>query len=61
MWERMAFLIKANYGNEWVNWEEEYAVCPYCGEKIYLKNWASSDLIDGLGNFMCPICGDMIQ
>lgn len=35
-----------------VNWEEEFYLCPECGEPIYRHDWTKAEL----RNFVCPIC-----
>lgn len=59
-WEKMARLIEANYGG-FVDWKEGFFECPECGEPIYECDWGASDLSDGLGNFICPVCESIID
>lgn len=59
-WEKMARLVEMNYGG-YVDWEEGFFECPECGEPIYGCDWDASDLIDGLGNFICPVCESIID
>lgn len=46
-WESAAHLCEAIYGS-YVNWDEEYFLCPECGEIIY------SDDFDDFT--VCPVC-----
>ena len=59
-WEKIAHLVSVNYGMQ-VDWEEGFFICPECGEPIYDDDWDASDLSDGLGNFMCPVCEAIID
>ena len=44
---------KLEYGS-YVNFEERFYTCPFCGEPVYEDDWSEVDL----GNFLCPICED---
>jgi predicted RNA-binding Zn-ribbon protein involved in translation (DUF1610 family) len=35
-----------------VNWEEEFYVCPECGEPIYNDDWSNGYM----SMFICPVC-----
>lgn len=50
-WVRNANIVEKR-GSE-VNWEEEFYICPDCGEPVYSDDWDDSDLRDNV----CPICG----
>ena len=59
-WEKIAMLARMNYGVQ-VDWDEGFFVCPNCGEPIYDCDWDACDLMDGNGNFICPVCEDIIE
>ena len=59
-WEKICWLIEANYGTDYVNWTEGYFQCPYCYELICSGDWDNLDLTDGNGNFMCPVCESIL-
>ena len=48
--ENAYWLDRENVG--FVNWEEEFYVCPECGEPIYKCDWSRGELTE----FVCPIC-----
>jgi hypothetical protein len=53
-WDELAEYVEETYGAE-VNWDEEFFICPECGEPIYKEDYdLDSDEI-ALG--MCPVCG----
>ena len=52
-WERNAIFCQDEYGS-YVNFEERYYICPFCGESVYEEDWSEVDL----GIFLCPICED---
>lgn len=54
LWEINAKIVENEYGG-FVDWEEEFYECPYCGEPIYKEDWEIGDLDD----FICPICEDV--
>jgi hypothetical protein len=49
-WEDCAKYCEENYG-VYVDWEEEYFICPECDEPIYADDWDDHDLWN-----LCPIC-----
>ncbi len=60
-WIQIAHLIEVNYGGH-VNWEEQFFICPECGEPVYADDWESEDdFLDGYNNFICPICESVIE
>ncbi len=50
-WRENAKVAEEVYGS-YVNWDEEFYICPECGESVYKIDWGN----DELENFMCPIC-----
>lgn len=52
-WELNATAAKEVYGC-YVDYEERFYICPYCGEPVYEEDWAE----ESLEEFMCPICED---
>ena len=59
-WLQIAHLIEVNY-DSLIDWNDKFFYCPKCHEPVYEDEWASFDLIDGNNNFICPICGSMIE
>ena len=51
-WETNAHLVEDTYGG-YVDWEEEFYICPECGEPVYSCDWSNHELFKEL----CPICG----
>ena len=54
MWTENARIIEEVYGG-FVDWEERFYICPYCGEPVYECDWTGADLAE----FLCPICEDI--
>lgn len=52
-WEENAHLVHKEYGS-YVNWEEQFYICPLCGEPVYECDWSSKTL----SKYICPICED---
>ncbi len=52
-WMDRAIEVKEVYGS-FVDWEEEFYICPFCEEPIYKDDWTNEDF----SNFICPICED---
>ena len=52
-WERNAARCQDEYGS-YVNFEERFYICPFCGEPIYKEDWNEHDL----NSFICPVCED---
>lgn len=40
-----------------VNWEEEFYICPECGEPVYADDWSETEFAQEL----CPICGAVAE
>ena len=65
MWEKLAKYCKKTYGVQ-VDWDEEFFICPECGEPIYKDDWRDSDYALGAmptledQSFYCPICEEVI-
>ena len=53
-WENNAHKVKNDYGG-FVDWEERFYNCPFCGEPVYDDDWAD----DELEIYLCPICEDI--
>ena len=49
-WKNIAHYLEDEYGI-FVDWDEEFFICPECGEPIYECDWQG----DELG--ACPVCG----
>ena len=54
MWEENAKKVAEVYGC-YVDWEERFYECPFCGEPVYECDW--SDKV--LKKWLCPICEDI--
>ena len=60
-WERVARAVEEETGT-FVEWDEEFFICPECGEPVYKCDWRESDYTEGqsyAGEYYCPIC-DMV-
>lgn len=44
------YIIEPVYGG-YVDWEEEYYICPECGEPIYRSDYPTFDI-----HMICPVC-----
>lgn len=53
-WKLAAEYAEEVYGVQ-VDEEEEFFICPECGEPIYECDWTDSDFM------FCPICGFNIE
>lgn len=53
MWEANAITAEATYGM-YVNWEDKFYLCPFCGEPVYECDWSEDEFED----YICPICAD---
>ena len=49
-WDYVARYIEKNY-DTLVDWEEEFFICPECGEPIYKCDYPYIDL-----GMICPVC-----
>lgn len=54
MWEKRAKEVEEVYG-AYVDWEERFYECPFCGEPVYEDDWMEI----ALEEFICPICEDI--
>lgn len=52
-WEQNARALNTLFG-VWVDWEERFYICPFCGEPVYECDWGDDELRD----YWCPICED---
>ena len=48
-WERVARHCEEEYGTH-IDWDEEFFICPECGEPIYKDDWDADELR------VCPVC-----
>jgi len=53
MWEKNAKDVEMLYGC-YVDWEERFYNCPWCGEPVYECDWTDEEL----KQCYCPICED---
>lgn len=51
-WYWAAKIVEEDFGG-YVNWEEEYFICPECGEPVLADDWDDTDFSHG---YICPIC-----
>lgn len=51
-WNWAAKVVEKEFGG-YVNWEEEYFICPECGEVVDGLDWGDDDFSY---NTICPIC-----
>lgn len=59
-WLQIAHLIEVNY-DSLIDWNNRFFYCPKCHEPVYEDEWADLDFLDGNNNFICPICGSVIE
>ena len=60
-WLQIAHLIEVNY-DSLIDWNDRFFYCPKCHEPVYEDEWESEDdFLDGSNNFICPICGSVIE
>ena len=48
-WEKVARHCEEEYGTH-IDWDEEFFICPECGEPIYKDDWDADELR------ICPVC-----
>lgn len=53
-WEENAKYAEATFG-VFVDWEERFYNCPYCGEPVYEEDWWKTYKLQ---KYLCPICED---
>lgn len=53
-WEKNAKDVEILYGS-FVDWEERFYNCPWCGEPVYECDWTAEEL----DKTLCPICEDI--
>ena len=61
-WDKVARKVHKETGT-FVDWDEEFFLCPECGEPIYKCDWQEEDYTLGHlyhGKFYCPICEEEI-
>lgn len=52
VWRINADVVEKDYGS-YVNREDNFYICPECGEPVYACDWDDDELVD----VICPICG----
>ena len=61
-WEKVAHKVQKDTGT-FVDWEEEFFICPECGEPIYKDDWQEEDYFMGhyyTDTIYCPVCEEVI-
>ena len=63
-WEKLAREVETVYGSE-VDWDEEFFICPECGELVYKCDWTDSDFAMGRTyrgelKLYCPCCENIL-
>ena len=53
-WIENAKYVEKIYGT-YVNWEDEFYICPFCEEPVYNCDWSDEEL----NHFLCPVCEDI--
>ena len=51
-WDWAAKVVEEEFGG-YVNWDEEYFICPECSEPVYADDWDDSEFALAT---ICPIC-----
>lgn len=51
-WDWAAKVVEEEFGG-YVNWDEEYFICPECSEPVYAEDWDDSEFALAA---ICPIC-----
>jgi hypothetical protein len=51
-WNWAAKVVEEEFGG-YVNWDEEYFICPECGEPVYADDWDDNEFALAT---ICPIC-----
>jgi predicted RNA-binding Zn-ribbon protein involved in translation (DUF1610 family) len=62
-WEKIAHYVERECGCQ-VDWDEEFFVCPECGEPIYRCDFQEEDYFMGrkfTGKAYCPVCEEVIM
>ena len=62
LWRKFANIVRDEYGMQ-VDEEEEFAICPECGEPIYKTDWRECDYTLGTlyhKEIYCPVCENLI-
>ncbi len=54
MWEINAHKVENEYG-VFVDWEERFYMCPFCGDLVWECDWSEEELT----KYLCPICEDI--
>lgn len=51
-WEKNALFVREHFST-YIDWEERFYECPFCGEPVYECDWC-----EALDTFICLICED---
>lgn len=54
-WQDVANFVEKDYGG-YVDWDEEFFLCPECGEPIYKCDYHYIDM-----GMICPVCEIMVE
>lgn len=60
-WFKASEIVREEYGMQ-VDYEEEFFICPECGEPIYKEDYREFEtgIEDGNTFFVCPVCEEHI-
>ena len=50
VWDELAALVERKWYDTEINRDEEYFICPHCGEPIYECDFPEIE------DYMCPVC-----
>lgn len=58
-WGYVANYIEDSYGEEYLNWDEHYFICPNCGTRIYQSDWQNHNDWEVCSNCNFDIVGEV--
>ena len=54
-WQYIATFVEKDYAG-YVDWDEEFFICPECGEPIYKCDYPYISM-----GMICPVCETMVE
>ena len=54
-WQYVATFVEEDYSG-YVDWDEEFFLCPECGEPIYKCDYSYISM-----GMICPVCETMVE